>query len=238
MIFLASLPRSGSTLLTSLLNQRPDVYASPTSNLCDTMGGAVLVWENNPTTQASGGKEDDIIRILQGIQNARYDTDKLVFDKGRGWFAPQIIKTMMKVQGDVKIVATVRPIAECLASFAKLKKPENITDFCKRDELSKHLFSTYENMKAGYEEYPNNFLFIEYDDLVSNPQLELNRIAKFVGIDSFVYDFDDIKDSEEIDEVWGLENLHKVRKKVSKRKYSAKHILGQTLWNFYQGGEF
>ncbi len=214
------------------------MYASPTSNLSDVMGGAVKVWEEEAFTKASGGEENDIIRILQGIQNARYDTDKLVFDKGRGWPAPQIMKTMMKVQGDVKIVATVRPVAECLASFAKLMKPENITDFCKRSELAKHLFSSYDTLKAGYEEYPENFLFIEYDNLVSDPQVELNRIAEFVEIDSFVYDFNNVKDSKEIDEAWGVKNLHKVRPKVSGRKYSAKHILGQTLWNFYQGGEF
>ena len=101
MIFLASLPRSGSTLLTSLLNQRPDVYATPTSNLSRTMGAAVKTWEQEPTTKASGGEEDDIIRILQGIQNARYNTDKLVFDKSRNWLPPQIIKTMTRVQGDV-----------------------------------------------------------------------------------------------------------------------------------------
>ena len=34
------------------------------------------------------------------------------------------------------------------------------------------------------------------------------------------------------------QNLHKVRPKLKKRKYSARHILGQSLWNFYQGGEF
>ena len=67
MIFLSSLPRSGSTLLTSLLNQRPDTYASPTSNLCDTMGAAVQAWEQNPTTKASGGTQKDLIRILKGI---------------------------------------------------------------------------------------------------------------------------------------------------------------------------
>jgi hypothetical protein len=238
MIFLSSLPRSGSTLLTSLLNQRPDVYASPTSNLSDTMGAAVQMWEQSPTTKASGGEENDIIRILQGIQNARYDTDKLVFDKGRGWAAQQIIKTMMKVQGDVKIVATVRPVAECLASFAKLMKPENITDFCKRDELTQHLFRSYEIMKAGYKEYPDNFLFIEYDDLVCDPQFQLNRIAEFVGLDPFVHDFDNIEDSKEIDEAWGIEDLHKVRPKVSKSVYSARNLLGDTLYNFYQGGEF
>ena len=238
MIFLSSLPRSGSTLLSSLLNQHPDVYASPTSNLCDTMGAAAKMWEENPTTKASGGEDEDIIRILQGIQNARYDTDKLVFDKSRGWAHPYIIKTMMRVQREMKIISTVRPVSECLASFAKLIKPDNITDFCKRGEAAQYLFSMYETIKNGYEEYPDNFLFIEYDDLVCNPQVQLNRITEFVGINSFVYDFDNIKGIEEIDEIWGIDNLHKVRRKLSKRQYSAKHILGQTLWNFYQGGEF
>ena len=238
MIFLSSIPRSGSTLLTALLNQRPDVYASPTSNLFTTMGAVVKSWEQNPSTKASGAKEEDIIRILQGIQNARYDTDKLVFDKGRGWAAQSIIKTMIKVQGDVKIVATVRPVVECLASLAKLMKPENITDFCKRGAMAEHLFEAYKTMKTGYEECPDNFLFIEYDDLVCDPQFQLNRIAEFVGLDPFVHDFDNIEDSKELDEIWGVEDLHKVRQKISKQKYSAKHILGQSLWNFYQGGEF
>jgi len=237
MIFLSSLPRSGSTLLTSLLNQRGDVYASPTSNLCDTMGAAVQAWEQNPTTQASGGEQADLIRILEGIMANRYDTDKMVFDKGRGWCAPQIIQTLSMFM-DVKIVVTVRPVADCLASFIKIVKPDNVAIFCKSNELAQHLFNTYETMKAGYEKYPNNFLFIEYDDLVSDPQVQLNRIAKFVGLDPFVHDFDNIKDSKEIDEAWGIENLHKVRPKLKKRKYSARHILGQSLWNFYQGGEF
>ena len=55
MIFLSSLPRSGSTLLASLLNQRPDVYASPTSNLCNTLGAALQTWEHHPTTKFTSG---------------------------------------------------------------------------------------------------------------------------------------------------------------------------------------
>jgi hypothetical protein len=35
--FLVGLPRSGSTLLASLLNQHPDVFASPTSPLMDLL---------------------------------------------------------------------------------------------------------------------------------------------------------------------------------------------------------
>ena len=236
MIFLASLPRSGSTLLTSLLNQRPDVYASPTSNLCDTMGAAVQVWEQNPMTKASDAKQEDLIRILSGIMNARYDTDKMVFDKGRGWAESRIIRTMSLIT-DVKIVTTVRPIAECLASFAKISEATDMEVFC-QGTLANHLFETYQTIKAGYKEFPDKFLFIEYDDLVSDTQTQLDRISDFVGIDQFTHDRINVPDSSEKDEAWGITDLHKVRKQVSKQKYSAREVLGNKLFQHYQGGEF
>ena len=237
MIFLSSIPRSGSTLLTSLLNQRPDVYASPTSNLCETMGATVKAWESSPITKAGDGKQKDLIRILQGIQDSRYDTDKLVFDKSRGWVDPRIIQTLSKWQ-DVKIIATVRPMAECLASFIKIAKPDNIRDFCKNSELADHLFASYDVLKSGYEKYPDKFLLIEYDQLVSDTQTQMDRISTFIGMSVFTHNLVDVPDSGEKDKVWGIKNLHHVRKKVSKRRYSTKKILGKELYAYYQGGEF
>jgi hypothetical protein len=236
--FLASLHRSGSTLLASLLNQRPDTYASPTSNLCETMGAAIQAWENSPATRAQGGTEEDLFRVLKSILKSRYTAKNTVFDKGRNWPNPNIIQTMKKLQGDVKIVATVRPIADCMASFAKISRPDDIREFCKNSPLSQKLMSSYHHMKAGYEAYPECFLFVEYDDLIKNPQAQLDRISEFIGKDSFQHSFDNVKDSEEEDEVWGIKDLHKVRKKVSKRRYSAKKILGDDLYEYYQGGEF
>ena len=112
------------------------------------MGATVKSWEQNSTTLASEGKETDLIRVLRGIQDARYDTDKLVVDKSRGWSSPIIMSTMEKVQGEVKIIATVRPIADCLASLVKITKPDNITEFCKRGELAGHLFESYQVLKG------------------------------------------------------------------------------------------
>jgi len=37
LFFLSGLPRSGSTLLGSLLNQHPEIYATPTSPLADLL---------------------------------------------------------------------------------------------------------------------------------------------------------------------------------------------------------
>jgi hypothetical protein len=236
MIFLTSLPRSGSTLLTSLLNQRPDVYASPTSNLCDTMGAAVKKWEEMKETQASNCKEKDLMRMLAAMMKARYDTDKLVFDKYKRWAAPSVIQTLSRFT-DVKIIATVRPIAECLASFVKIAKSENTDAFCK-SPLAKHLFESYHTIKAGYKEFPDKFLFIDYDDLVADTQIQLDRISDFVGIDKFTHDLMNVPDSGEEDKVWGIPDLHQVRKKVSKHKYSARKVLGNKLFENYQGGEF
>ena len=238
MYFLSGLPRAGSTLLTSLLNQRPDTYASATSNLCNTLGATVSTWEKDPATKAGGGKEIDLYRILKGIIASRYDTDKIIFDKGREWPDPKIMDTMKKVQGDMKIVATVRPVAECLASFAKISKPESIEDFCKKSPLAQYLFSSYETLKKGYEACPENLLLIEYDALVKDTQNEMNRVCDFIGLDYFVHDLNDVADSKEEDKIWGIKDLHKVRKKVRRRRYSYKNVLGKKLWNYYQGGEF
>ena len=139
MIFLSSLPRSGTTLLTSLLNQRDDVYATPTSNLTYILEETVSKWNSRKETQAQSGTNEDLHRLLKGIVDSRYTTDKLIFDNGRDWADPKFIKTMQQVVGDVKIVATVRPVAECVASFVKIAKPTNINNFLSSSKLIEHL---------------------------------------------------------------------------------------------------
>ena len=64
MFFISSLPRSGSTLLTSLLNQRLDSYASNTSDLSDSIGSLMYLWEQN------GGKESIIPPFSIGLRDA------------------------------------------------------------------------------------------------------------------------------------------------------------------------
>ena len=236
--FLSSLPRSGSTLLASLLNQNPDVFASNTSNLCELMGAVIDAWQSARSTVAQGDTPNELYSLLRGLSGARYPSTNINFDKGRGWCAPHVISVMKEVQDEVKIVSTVRPVADCMASFAKISNTVDITSFCKTNPLSRHLTETYRSLKEGYELYPDCFLFIEYDDLVVDPQRQLDRVHEFIGIDKFAYDFENVRDSGEQDEAWGIPGLHDVRQQVGKNHYSAKGILGKKLYDFYQGGEF
>ena len=240
--FLSGLPRSGSTLLGALLSQRPDTYVSATSGLTDIMGAAVTTWEQHPATKAQGANPVEGIRIIRAIADAKYAdrTEKVLIDKSRGWPAPQIQKTMEQVLGKPpKIIATVRPIAECLASFVRLIKPQDVKNLCKNSQLAMHLFSSYQNLKQGYESAPKNILFVSYDDIVNNPQKELDRVADFLEIDRFKHTFEDIKNpiKENDAEAWSVPGLHDIRSKVKKEKYDPKEILGE-LWDHYQGGEF
>ena len=102
--FLSGIPRSGSTLLNSLLNQRPDTFASNTSNLCDVIYAFNKLWETNSTSlvaEGDGLKEEECILLLQKQRYAKINKP-IIFDKGRGWSG--LIDIMSKVQNEIKIV--------------------------------------------------------------------------------------------------------------------------------------
>ena len=51
--FLAGLPRSGSTVLSALLNQHPEVHTSATSGLCEVMFKTFHAWKGSLAEQAA-----------------------------------------------------------------------------------------------------------------------------------------------------------------------------------------
>lgn len=244
MIFLSSIPRSGSTLLASLLGQRSDTYVSPTSNLGDIMGAVVFSFHNNPATKAGQCGTDELYRTLKSVGDAKYADRKesVIIDKGRMWPDPQIMKTMNTVLGEQpKIIATVRPIAECIASFyivdKGIDKGMNIKQWMKNSQLMDHLLRSYQNLKDGYEAQPENFCLIEYNNLCDNPQGELDRISDFIGVERHTYN-SHIDQVEENDNAWNIENLHILGSTIKKTGQNTKQILGNKIFEQYQGGEF
>ena len=241
MIYLASIPRSGSTLLASLLGQREDTYVSPTSNLADTLGAVVWQHENNPATKASQLTYEHLYKTLQRIADSYYSdrSEPIIIDKGRQWADPNIMETMEKATGELpKIIATVRPIAECIASFYLIDKSElPIKQWIKESQLMKHLMVSYETLKAGYEKYPDQFCLVEYDNLVGNTQHELDAIYDFLGVDHFTFS-STISQVDENDNAWDVKDLHKLGTSIETTKIDAKAILGEEKYELYQGGEF
>ena len=214
--FLSGLPRSGSTVLSSLLNQHPQVHSTSTSGLIDIMGAVCTTWESSPSTVAQGADKEEAYRMLRSVMESKYENigKPVVIDKNRGWVNPRIMDTLTKVQGRApKIIATVRSTADCAASFVRVANPSDVSEFLRSSPLIQHLKSSYAELKNGYDAAPKNILFIDYDDLIQSPQKEMDRIHKFLGLDQFEYDFGNIDTkvvAERDDAAWGIPNLHAI----------------------------
>lgn len=239
--FLSGLPRSGSTVLAALLNQNPVFRVSPTSGLNTLMGSMVSTWDGDNTIHPQGKDIEELYRLLRGVIKSKYDfvDSKIVIDKHRGWPQPGIIQTMEKVLGyKPKIIATVRDVKDCAASFVRIAKPENLDEFLLDGHLIAHLKTSYIHLHEGFSYHPECFCFVDYEDLLNNPQDQLKKIHDFLGVDSFAYDFNNIDGdsvAENDEEVWNIPGLHDI-KPILKKQHNqlSEDVLGWRHYTFEQ----
>jgi hypothetical protein len=241
MHFLSGLPRSGSTVLAAILNQNPLVHVTPTSGLISIMGAVAEKWERDESIHVQGRNDDDMIRMLRGLMQAKNETitKPVIIDKNRGWPAPPIMKTMTKVLGQKpKIIATVRSVPDCIASFVRVVKPDNVQKFLAETHLIDVVKTGYVTLHAGMLEDPLSFCLIEYEDLLADPKTQLDRIHQFLELEPFTYDFERIEGSvvaEKDDEVWGIPGLHDIKPKLERQhKQTAQEVLGHRYHEFNQ----
>ena len=242
--FLSGLPRSGSTVLAAILSQHPDLHASSTSGLLDMLVGTLRAWADSMNTKAQKDQqaaEEEIQRVLKNICNTKYaEIDKpVILDKARGWADDTNMRTMAKVLGHKpKIIATVRKVEDCAASFVRITKPENLDKFLVEDELIAHLKESYQTLEKGYSFAPECFLIVDYDDLMNDPQKELNRIHEFLELPSFEYNLNTIDGTnlqERDEEVWLIPGLHDIQPKLGyQHKQDSKDVLKHRYWEFVQ----
>jgi sulfotransferase len=251
LFFLSGIARSGSTLLGSMLNQNPDIYVSPTSPLMDIFCLTELAYDKLAVQYTYDKKTsiDDLHRVLAPTFYKHIDKP-YVFDKHRGWpkNIPQI-KTY--VDENPKVVCTYRPIADSICSFLKLisNDPNNSVDQdlrkrgldCNTYNRAMMLWynyasDPYHSLQYGLANHRKNILVVEYDDIINNPQNELDRVYDFLGIPKFQHTFDNIVNTcaETKDEMWGFKDLHEIRPSISKTSNDPKVVLGRELMDFFK----
>lgn len=235
--FLSGMPRSGSTVLAAILNQNPLFHVSTTSGLVFALDGLANTWHSAPLLNDTDPNRIKLAQAMRGLIQGFYkeDTDKpIIIDKSRGWPIPVIMAAMTQIlKRKPKIIATVRSVPDCMASFVRVAKPKNVDLFLQSGELTDHLRAAYQSLLAGYQFDKECFLFVEYDDLVKDPKTELKRIHKFLGVKPFKYDFNNIDGSsvkEDDEMVHGYTGMHDIKPKLEfQHKESAKEVLG----NYY-----
>lgn len=263
--FIAGLPRSGSTLLSAILNQNPRFYSGPNSPVISIMRQLEQIIINDEMFNAFPKLPQANLIVRSIINNWYRDIEKpVVFDKNTAWTA-HIPYISGYLDQKPKIIFPVRNLDAILASFIEMFKRNPLVNSQGRynifdnilvknntainDESRCFLISgfngilgqAYNALKAVYENGQEDFIHIvEYDNLVSCPQETLSKIYDFLEEDYFEHKFNNIKHEfkERDEEVYGFLDMHEVRPIISKRIIDPKAVLPESIYNMCQNMEF
>lgn len=249
--FISGLPRSGSTLLASILNQNPAFY-STISNPLARFVRSIIIESHVDLAYALQCPEQKRIELIRALVSTYHnDPDKkCFFNTNRGWTS--MMPILEKTHPQSKVICCVRDIAWILDSFEVLfrKNPFSLSRLYSESEAENvysraySLMSPSHTVRFAYDSLKEalvgpqkkNLFIVEYEQLAKNPEMVMKSLHNFIGEPYFEYDFDNVESSyDEFDAEVNIPGLHKIRKKVELVQRDP--ILPPDLWNEFRGLE-
>jgi len=259
--FMAGLPRSGSTLLSSILNQNPRFYSGPSSPV---LGAMYAVEENFTNNELYTGypKPNQVREIIGSIPHHFYSDvqQPVVFDKNRAWTA-RVPYIEGYIGQQAKILVPVRRVDEILTSILTMvhrnpfqegqprinfvdeqlvKTNTPINDYNRCMYLLNGGGIVYESLNAIMEGFTQNVRdkmhFVDYNDLVSNPEKIMEDIYDFLGEEYYEHDFDSLSNIHREDDLftYGLSDMHEVRSELKKTAPTPASVLPPEIIDLYE----
>jgi sulfotransferase len=220
-VALSGLPRTGSTLLSSVLSQNPNIHAEGNSAVCQ------LMWDMQQSVlnseQIKANNKNILDALVKPIPHTYYAniTKPIVVDKCRSWTLPANIQMLNRYFDNTpKVIVLVRPMVEIVASFMSLRKANGWTDLEAGllEDGSEPIMRSLAGVEWARKNNNGEFLFVTYDELVDSTQVSLDRIYEHCGWEAFDHNLDDIVNQyEENDAIYGLAGQHDVRPQISRR---------------------
>jgi len=91
-------------------------------------------------------------------------------------------------------------------------------------------------IKLGVDEgHSDKFLFVDYNDLVKDPQKELNDIYEFLDEEPFEHTFDNLSNQHRENDIatYGLGDMHEVHSELKKVSTDPSEILPDSIIELY-----
>ena len=214
--FMYGLPRAGNTLLGSILNQNPKINATANSVLPEMM----FVLNNIKSYDVAYNNfpdEKSLDNVLENLFDSYYqDWDgDFIIERG-AWITPFNFALLERYfQSDIKIVVLVRNVLDVIKSYLHLCDSDvdfyinlryreldpttvyknAIEEKCdlimqKGETVDKMLYSINWLLKNKKQDCLH---FIEYDNLVKDPESEVRGVYDFYGIDHFDHHFTNLE---------------------------------------------
>lgn len=230
-IGLSGLPRSGATVLSAILDQNPEIHAEGSSAVCQ------LMWDVHKSCYgmsnaglSAAGRGDTIPSIVSAIPSAFYKdvNASVIIDKCRNWAMPANMRLLQEYFAhSPKVIVLERPLVDILKSFVALHRsngtPVEQAEFCETalQPNTEPIVRSLDGVIWAKQNNQNgNFLFIKYDDLVTNTERVLTSVYDFCEIAPFKHDLKNIINNYPQDDagVYDMPGLHDVRPAMGKRK--------------------
>jgi sulfotransferase len=212
---LASIPRSGSTLLLYILNQNPKFTIGPDSEISYILNSN----RNNIRKNIHSYQlpHEDITKCFLNFCRSGVDAwietlrkeDTIFLDKSRGWISD--LDFTFKVFPDQKIIINIRDLRSVLNSFEKIHSDslfenkhsyyKDIENDLQRQRLDgilqlpmiKEPLTTLRELIEIPKKYKDKILITRHEDLIEDPQYFMQTLYDFIELPYFEHDFDDIK---------------------------------------------
>lgn len=233
LVFLAGLPRTGSTLLTSILSQNPDVHVGTTSPLVMLMLGA------KNTCQAIA--RDALLRSRQegfehewltSIPSFYYrDVKKqFIIDKNRAWTRDSMFLRFY-ITPTPRILVMLRPITEIVKSFIRVNT-ERGDALPERNLLEDGdpLLASIQDVGWALSSKNDDYFFVTYEQLITDTQKILEQISNFWHLPEHSYQLDNIQNpTPENDDAVFTRGLHVIKPQITRPDYQVR--ISKSLWS-------
>jgi sulfotransferase len=245
-VFLAGLPRSGSTLLANLACQNPILHATPTSGLAGVVEGYRTFWSTDALIRAQGIENvrpkflSSLEGLILGWHKREIQAGKIVLDKNRVW--PRHIELLEMALGQrVTVLFPIRDVRDILTSFEKLHRkdlafkprPYNETPVARAESWLHPEHGAVGRAISIYRDaiargVDDRIWTLRYNDLCSHPQDMMDAVHEVIGIPPFAYDVDNVQQfTYEDDAVHGITGLHDIRARIQPQPSEWQQFLPQ-----------
>ena len=203
LFFLVAQPRSGNTLFASIMNQNPEIAATPNSITLEIMKDLFLLKETDVFQNYPDHKSLD--NVLDVVYDTYYKDwpQRIIIDRGPV-MTPGNFQLMQKhYKRPFKCIVLLRDLMDVLASYMQWYT-ENPDSFVNRFGLQTDeeklgmimnkdgaVAKDLEAIKNAYN-YPDLCHFVKYDDMVENSKQEFRKIYEFMGEPYFNHRFDNL----------------------------------------------
>ncbi|WEQ54971.1 sulfotransferase [Komagataeibacter nataicola] len=230
---MSGLPRSGSTLLSALLMQHPEVahagYSGPVASMMIKLTSVMVEGEYQ-----SEFDHDTKGRILRGVLYNYYDSDGTsgkIIDNNRMWCTRLVL--INELFPAARVICCVRDPVWIIDSFERImQKDPFLGSKIVPIHLRGNLYDRVDHLlskdgpfgycwralnEAYFHDLAHKLIVVDYDKLTTDPVDTMRRITKALGLPEFLYDFKNINaaDAFEFDSNLSTPGLHDVRSTVS-----------------------